>query len=137
MTSDPAVFVIDDEVAMHEALKGLLATWGIRAHAFLSAEAFFESYRDEWTGCVLVDFRMPGLNGIELFKELRHRGSSLSFVLMTGHGNRELGQQVLNAGIVAILEKPFRVDQLKEFLARQCPSCSAVPTRPATPRPSS
>lgn len=121
MTSEPAVFVIDDEAAMHEALKGLLGTWGIRAHAFLSTEAFLESYRDELSGCVLADFRMPGLNGIELFKELRHRGSSLSFILMTGHGNRELEQQALNAGIVAVLEKPFRVDQLKEFLARQCP----------------
>jgi FixJ family two-component response regulator len=121
MTSDPAVFVIDDEAAMHEALKGLLGTWGIRAHVFLSAEAFLESYRDEWTGCVLADFRMPGLNGIAVLKELRNRGSSLSFILMTGHGNRELDQQALNAGIDAVLEKPFRVDQLKEFLARQCP----------------
>lgn len=106
---------------MHEALKGLLGTWGIRAHAFLSAEAFLESYRDEWSGCVLADFRMPGLNGIELLKELRHRGSSMSFILMTGHGNRELEQQALNAGIVAVLEKPFRVGQLKKFLVRQCP----------------
>lgn len=117
----PAVFVIDDDVAIQDALKGLLGIWGIRVQAFFSAEAFLESYSDESTGCLLVDFRMPGMSGIDLLKELRHRGNSLPAILMTGHGNDELEQQAIDAGAVNVLEKPFQVEQLKDVLERHCP----------------
>jgi FixJ family two-component response regulator len=117
----PAVFVIDDDVAIQGALKGLLGTWGIRLHSFLSAEAFLESYSDEWTGCLLVDVRMPSMSGFELLKELRSRGGSLPAVLMTGHGIAGLVQEATDAGAANILEKPFQVEQLRDLLNRQCP----------------
>jgi two-component system, LuxR family, response regulator FixJ len=116
----PAVFVIDDYLAIQDALKGLLSAWGIRVHSFLSAEAFLESYSDEWTGCLLVDIRMPGMSGFDLLKELRSRGSSLPAILMTGHGVEGLEQEAIGASAVNILEKPFQVEQLRDFLVRQC-----------------
>lgn len=117
----PAVFVIDDDVAIQDALKGLLGIWGIRVREFFSTRAFLESYSDEWTGCLLVDVRMPGMSGIDLLKELRHRGSALPAILMTGHGNKELQQQAIDAGALNVLEKPFQIQHLKDILDRHCP----------------
>ena len=117
----PLTFVVDDDVAIQGCLKALLGTWGIRALTFSSAQTFLESYCDEWTGCLLVDHRMPGMSGIDLLNELRHRGSSLSTVLITGHGDAELLQQAIDAGAVDVLEKPFRVEKLKNIMERQWP----------------
>ncbi len=88
-----------------------------------------ESYSDEWTGCLLVDVRMPGMSGFDLLKELRSRGSSLPAILMTGHGVAGLEQDAIDAGAANVLEKPFPIEQLKEFLVRQCPELfpGAVP----------
>ena len=117
----PAVYVIDDDAAIQDALQGLLATWGIRVHAFFSAESFLESYSDEWIGCLLVDVRMPGMSGFDLLEELRRRGGSLPGILMTGHGDAGLEQEAINAGALDVLEKPFRVEQLRDCLERRCP----------------
>jgi two-component system response regulator FixJ len=64
---------------------------------------------------------MPGMSGFDLLKEVRSRGSYLPSILMTGHGVAGLEQEAIEAGALDILEKPFQVEQLKEFLVRQCP----------------
>jgi FixJ family two-component response regulator len=125
----PAVFVIDDEAPIQDALRDLLATWGIRAQAYLSAEAFLEQYSDDWTGCLLVDVRMPGMSGFDLLKQLRCRGCSLPAILMTGHGTAGLEQEASDASALPILEKPFQVEQLKDYLAAKCPDLFLQPNR--------
>lgn len=117
----PAVFVVDDEAAIQRSLTELLDVWNVRVHSFSSAEAFLESYQEDWTGCLLIDLRMPGMNGLGLLKELRHRGCSLPALLMTGHGERELQQQAIECGACGVLEKPYRVEQLIGILERHCP----------------
>lgn len=129
----PAVFVVDDEVAIQHCLKALLSVWGIPVHTFSSAEAFLESYSHDWTGCLFVDLRMPGTGGLGLLKELRQRGSSLPALLITGHGQWEVQQQAIEYGAVGVLEKPFRVEVLKEHMERHCPEFFAATHRPATP----
>lgn len=129
----PAVFVVDDEAAIQRSLTELLDVWNVRVHSFSSAEAFLESYREDWTGCLLIDLRMPGMNGLGLLKELRHRGCSLPALLMTGHGERELQQQAIECGACGVLEKPYRVEQLIGILERHCPEffCSFSPSKAA------
>jgi FixJ family two-component response regulator len=117
----PAVFVVDDEAAIQRSLTELLDVWNVRVHSFSSAEAFLESYQEDWTGCLLIDLRMPGMNGLGLLKELRRRGCSLPALLMTGHGERELQQQAIECGACGLLEKPYRVEQLIGTLERHCP----------------
>ncbi len=117
----PAVFVIDDEAAMLHALKTFLDTWQIRVHVFSSAEAFLKSYRQEWTGCMLIDLRMPKMNGLRLLEEMQRQNIALPAVLMTAHGDEAVLQQAIEAGAIGILKKPFRVAELKEFLESQGP----------------
>lgn len=117
----PAVFVVDDEAAIQLSLTELLGVWNLRVCSFSSAEEFLESYQADWIGCLLVDLRMPGMNGLGLLKELRQRGCSLPTLLMTGHGERALQQQAIECGACGILEKPYRAEQLKGILERHCP----------------
>lgn len=120
--SQPAVFVVDDEVAFQLSLQALLGVWGIRVQTFSSAEEFLGAYRLEWTGCLIVDLRMPGIGGLELLKQLRKRDCSLATLLMTGHGEHELLQQAIEHGAAAVLEKPYRAEELKRFLERHYPA---------------
>jgi two-component system, LuxR family, response regulator DctR len=121
MNSLPAVFLIDDDVAIQGTFRDLLGTWGIRVHSFFSAEAFLEVYSGDWTGCLIIDVRMEGISGFDLLRELRCRGSPMPAILMSGHGDASWEQEAIQAGAFAFLEKPFRVEQLKEYLARHCP----------------
>src|SRR5689334_12139571 len=95
MTSPCTVFVVDDEEPIRKAFEFLLSGQGIAIRTFPTAEAFLESYRDDWTGCLFVDLRMPNMNGSELYEELRQRKTSLFVVLMTGHGNSDSLRQLL------------------------------------------
>lgn len=126
MTNGPTsvsqvVYVVDDEAPIQLSLKALLGTWGIAAIVFSSAAAFWNSYRDEWTGCVLVDLRMPGESGLVLLKKLQQRRGALIAILMTGHGEEESQRQAIECGAIGILEKPFRPSQLKGLLEHHCP----------------
>ena len=127
----PAVFVVDDEVAFQLSLRALLSVWGIRVQTFSSAEEFLDAYRLEWTGCLIVDLRMPGIGGLELLKQLRRRDCSLATLLMTGHGEHELLQQAIEHGAAAVLEKPYRAEELKRFLERHYPALFDGENRPA------
>lgn len=120
-TVPPTVYVIDDETPIQLSLKALLKTWRVAVVAFSSARAFWDSYQDEWTGCVLVDLRMPGESGLTLLKELQERRGSLTAILMTGHGDIESQRQAIQLGAISVLEKPFRANELKELLERHCP----------------
>jgi FixJ family two-component response regulator len=128
MNPPPAVFLIDDDVAIQETFTDLLETWGVRVQSFYSGEAFLEAYSNDWTGCLIVDVRMPGISGFDLVKELRHRGISMPAILISGHGDASWEQEAIQAGARAFLEKPFRVEQLKDCLARHCPELFLVPT---------
>ncbi|MGN6132885.1 MAG: response regulator transcription factor [Aureliella sp.] len=121
-THPPCAFVVDDEVAFQLSLQALLGIWGIPVRAFSSAEEFLSAYRGDWTGCLIVDLRMPGMGGLELLRQLRKRDCSLATLLMTGHGEHELLQQAIELGAAAVLEKPYRAEELKDFLERHCPA---------------
>jgi len=130
VNSPPAVFLIDDDAAIQQTFEDLLGAWGIHVRSYYSAEAFLEGYRDDWTGCLIVDVRMPGISGFDLLKELRSRGIALPAILMSGHGDATWEQEAIQAGALAFLEKPFRVEQLKECLACHCPEVFLQANKP-------
>jgi FixJ family two-component response regulator len=121
MSVSQVVYVVDDEASIKLSLKALLGTWGISVIVFSSAADFWNSYRGEWTGCVLVDLRMPGESGLALLTELKQRRCDLIAILMTGHGEDESHRHAIECGAVGILEKPFRASQLKELLEHHRP----------------
>jgi FixJ family two-component response regulator len=101
------VYIVEDDAAMRDSLSLMLGLLGYRTVSFESAEAFLETYRDEWTGCVVADLRLPGKSGLELQADLRARGNKLPFVIITGHGDVKSARAAFKSEAVDFLEKPF------------------------------
>jgi two-component system response regulator FixJ len=112
------VFVIDDDVDIHDALRTALETAGFRVDTFSSATGFLSSGAAALAGCVLTDFQMPGMNGLELQKELIRRGARLAVVVMAGHGIVKVAVRAMRAGAIDFLEKPFSEAALIESVSR-------------------
>ena len=110
---DAMVFIVDDDPPMCEALTRLLATVGLRAQAFKTAQEFLSIKRPDTPSCLVLDVRLPGLSGLDLQRELANTDPQIQIVFMTAHGDIPMTVQALKAGAVAFLTKPCR-DQ--EFL---------------------
>jgi RNA polymerase sigma factor (sigma-70 family) len=104
--SNATVFLIDDDASVRDSLSLVLSLKGIRTQVFASAEAFLETYRPEWRGCVLTDLQMPGMSGLELQQALHQRGISLPLVMLTAHGDVPTTRLAMKAGAFDFLEKP-------------------------------
>jgi FixJ family two-component response regulator len=107
------VYIVEDDAAMRDSLSLMLGLLGFRAVAFESAEAFLETYRDEWAGCVVADLRLPGMSGLELQADLRARGTKLPFVIITGHGDVKSARAAFQSEAVDFIEKPFDEAELR------------------------
>lgn len=112
MSPEPLVYVVDDDEAVRRFLGELIASIGLRVEAYSSAQAFLDGYRPEFAGCLLLDIRMPGMSGIELQRELAKRASVLPIIVITGHGDVELAVEVMKAGAVDFIQKPFNNELL-------------------------
>ena len=108
MSNDAIVHVIDDDEAVRSALSRLLRSvgYGIRSHA--TAAEFLKAVLPDAPGCIVLDVRMPGVNGLELQEHLNKSDVSLPLVLMSGHGDIPMSVQAMKAGAVDFLTKPFR-----------------------------
>ncbi len=106
------VFIVEDDPSVRDAL-GLLL--GINGHAvalFADAESFLRAYRPDWLGCLLIDIRMPGMDGLALQKRLLEKGSTIPVIIMTGHGDVGSAREAFRANAVDFLEKPIDHDKL-------------------------
>ena len=115
-TVDPAVCVIDDDPQMREALQLLLMTASLSTRTFESAEAFLASVADDLPLCVVIDVRLPGMNGLELLQALRSRRQRTVAVMITGHGDVPMAVSALRAGAFHFIEKPFDPQTLLESI---------------------
>lgn len=120
--AETTIFIVDDDVAARDSLALLLSLKGYRTQAFAQAENFLATFRAEWKGCVLVDVRMPGMDGLTLQREMRLRNINLPVIIMTAHGDVTTARHALRAGAVDFLEKPLDdnalVSAINEALAR-------------------
>jgi FixJ family two-component response regulator len=114
--NDPTVFLVDDDAAVRDALGLLLSLKGMRTQLFAAAEAFLETYRPEWRGCVLTDLRMPAMSGLDLQQAMRERGISLPVVVLTAHGDVSTARMALKSGAFDFLEKPIDDEILLDVL---------------------
>jgi two-component system, LuxR family, response regulator FixJ len=119
MTSPTAlVFVIDDDESMRKSLKRLLDAAHYQTELFKSASEFLSRSVYPGPSCVVVDVRMPGLNGLDLQKALIGHGREEQLVFITGHGDIPMCAEVMKAGAVDFLPKPFKRDQLLASVER-------------------
>lgn len=119
ITENSVIHVVDDDESFRRSLVFLLESlgWPVQAHA--SAADFLATCPappDDF-GCLVLDIRMPGMNGLELQQTLRARGWTPAVVFMTGHGDVELAVQAMKQGAFDFLEKPFRDQALLDTVA--------------------
>jgi two-component system response regulator DctR len=110
--SEPTVLIVDDDDAIRDALAWLLRSRGVRARSWPSAEAFLQDHTDEMRGCLVLDVRMEGMSGVELFDRLLARDSKLPVIFLTGHGDVPLAVAALKKGAFDFVEKPFNDNDL-------------------------
>lgn len=115
------VFIVDDDEAIRDALAWLFQSRGVAARGYASAEDFLAVWSPELTGCVLLDIRMEGMTGLELFDRLCEGGAKLPVIFLTGHGDVPMAVSALKKGARDFIEKPFNdndlVDKVIEALA--------------------
>lgn len=123
MNSQLTVFIVDDDPAVRDALGLLLGVHDYRVALFADGESFINAFRPEWRGCVLLDIRMPGIDGLSLQKKLGEIGSQLPVIVMTGHGDVASAREAFRALALDFLEKPLDRERLlaaiDEAFARQ------------------
>jgi FixJ family two-component response regulator len=113
MTEGAAVvFVVDDSLAVREAVTSLLGSVGLRVQTFGSARDFLGHPRPDGPACLVLDVRLPGLSGLDLQRELADTGSAIPIVFITGHADIPMSVQAMKAGATEFLTKPFRDQQL-------------------------
>lgn len=107
MTDNLTVFIVDDDPSVRDALGLLLGVHDYRLAVFADADSFLEALKPHWRGCLLLDIRMPGMDGLALQKKLLELGCDLPVVIMTGHGDVDSAREAFRALAVDFLEKPL------------------------------
>jgi FixJ family two-component response regulator len=105
------VYIIDDDDSIRDGISNLLEAAGIASEGFASAEAF-RAARRELAGCILLDARLPGMNGPEFQEELRGAARPLPVIFMTANGDMHMVRKVMKAGAIEFLFKPFQREEL-------------------------
>jgi two-component system response regulator FixJ len=112
MEIEPIVHVVDDDLAVRRSLEQLLDSAGFRPVIYETAPGFLDAAPTLAAGCVLLDIRMPEMDGLELLARLNRLGFRLPVIVMTGHGDVQTAVRAMKAGAVDFIEKPFDDERL-------------------------
>jgi FixJ family two-component response regulator len=105
--TSPIIFVVDDDISVRESLELLLRHEGFAVETFVSAQEFLSRPRATVPNCLVLDFSLPGLNGLELQKRVAVERHEMPIIFITGHGDIPMTVQAMKAGAVEFLTKPF------------------------------
>ena len=123
---ETTVFVVDDDAGVCDAISILVETVGLKVETFPSAESFLKGVPGDVVGCIVLDIRMPGMDGLELQDQLKRNGVNLPIIFITGHGDIPMAVQTLKKGAFDFVEKPFRnqtlLDSIKQAIKRSAES---------------
>ena len=108
----PLVHLVDDEDAIRRSAGFMLKTSGYRVRPFASGVELLRNARGLEPGCILLDIRMPGMDGLEVQQALREAGVAFPVIIMTGHGDVALAVRAMKAGAIDFIEKPFEKEAL-------------------------
>ncbi len=108
----PVVYVVDDDISMRESLEWLIGAAGFRCEMFACGEEFLRHQREHRASCVLLDYTLPDLNGLEIQERIAGERPHMSIIFITGHGDVPTTVKAMKAGAVEFLTKPFNVQVL-------------------------
>ena len=112
MTGVPLISIVDDDDSLRNSLDNLIRSVGFRAQGFPSAEALLSSNQLHDTACLILDVRLPGMNGLELQRRIAAANWRIPIIFITSHADGDARVRALAAGAVDYLYKPFREEQL-------------------------
>jgi len=110
--AEKVVHVVDDDDSVRRSVGFMLKTSGYRVRSFASGAEILKESKALEPGCILLDIRMPGMDGLEVQEALRSHGVPLPVIIMTGHGDVPLSVRAMKAGAIDFIEKPFEKDVL-------------------------
>jgi len=118
----PTVFVVDDDAGVRASIQGLLKSASLRYASFGTAEEFLRSKPPDGPSCLVLDVSLPGLNGLDLQRELADAGVGIPIIFITGHGDIPMSVKAMKSGAVEFLTKPFQdqdlLDAIRQALDR-------------------
>src|SRR6266851_3562403 len=112
----PMVFVIDDDDLVRAAIQGMLKSVGLQSQTFATAQDFLRSQQTDGPSCLVLDVRLPGINGLDFQRELADAGLRIPIIFITGHGDIPMTVKAMKSGAVEFLTKPFRHQDLLDAI---------------------
>jgi len=112
----PTVFVVDDDDDVRVSIAGLLRSAGLRAETFATAQEFLRREPGEGPSCLVLDLQLPGMDGLDVQRELARSGDSMPIIFVTGHGDIPTTVRAMKSGALEFLTKPFDDEQLLEMI---------------------
>ncbi|MHB1558741.1 MAG: response regulator transcription factor [Isosphaeraceae bacterium] len=114
----PVVYIVDDDPDMRDSLQWLMKTVGLRSRTFASADEFLRNFSADGPGCVILDVRMPGTSGLDLFEELVAGGEGIPVIFITAFADVPMAVRAMKSGAVSFVEKPFNRQTLLDKVQR-------------------
>ena len=114
----PRIYIVEDDDAVRDSLQMVLESVGHSVEAFANADRFLAAYTPELAGCLILDIRMPGINGMELQRKLTELNSILPIIFVTGHGDIPMAVEAMQQGALDFVQKPYREQELLEKITR-------------------
>lgn len=121
------IYVVDDDAAVSESIAALLCSAGYEAESFGSAERFLESFDPSGAACIVLDVRMPGMDGLTLLETMGAARQGVPVIMMTGHGDVPLAVRAMRAGAADFVEKPFQDSRLLQSIATAIEAAAPMP----------
>jgi FixJ family two-component response regulator len=112
----PTVFVIDDDALVRASIQGLLKSVGLGSEAFGTAQEFLRIKRPSGPSCLVLDVRLPEINGLDFQRDLADAGVRIPIIFITGHGDIPMTVKAMKSGAVEFLTKPFRDQDLLDAI---------------------
>jgi FixJ family two-component response regulator len=112
----PVVFIVDDDPYIREALDGLIRSIRLNVQTFGTTEEFLNFKRPDAPGCIVLDIRLPGLNGLDFQRDLQKLNIDLPIIFISGHGDIPMSVRAIKAGAIEFLTKPFRHQDLVDAI---------------------
>jgi FixJ family two-component response regulator len=115
-SASPTVFVIDDDDLVRASIQGMLKSVGLRSETFGTSQEFLRSKRVDGPSCLILDIRLPGVNGLDFQHQLVDAGIRIPVIFITGHGDIPMTVKAMKSGAVEFLTKPFRDQDLLDAI---------------------